>query len=56
MGENLELLIGIQDQVIKLPPSGRWIGDPETSQRLHQLPDDIEHRAREVDRAACSPE
>jgi hypothetical protein len=56
MGENLELLIGIQDQVIKCRRLAAEIGDPETARRLHELADDIEQRAREVDRAACSPE
>jgi hypothetical protein len=32
------------------------IGDPETARRLRELADEIERRAREVDRAACSPE
>jgi hypothetical protein len=56
MAENLELLIGIQDQVIKCRRLAAEIGGPETSRRLHQLADEVEQRAREVDRQSCSPE
>jgi len=56
MAEILETLIGIQDQVIKCRRLAAEIGDSETSRRLHELADDIEQRAREVDREACSPE
>jgi hypothetical protein len=56
MGENLELLIGIQDQVIQCRRFAAEVRDPEAARILYTLADDIEQRAREVDRAACSPE
>jgi hypothetical protein len=46
MAENLELLIGIQDQVIKCRRLAAEIGDPATSRRLNELANDIEARAR----------
>jgi hypothetical protein len=52
MAENIELLIGIQDQVIKARQLAAEIGDPETSRRLRKLADEIEQRAREVDSQA----
>jgi hypothetical protein len=56
MAENLELFIGIQDQVIKCRRLAAEIGHPEMSRLLHELADEIERRAREVDQLACSPE
>jgi hypothetical protein len=50
MGENIELLIGIQDQVIKCRRLADKIFDPETARRLGELADEIERRARKVDR------
>ena len=49
MGENIELLIQIQHQVIQCRRLANEISDPETSRRLHELADEIERRAREVD-------
>jgi hypothetical protein len=49
MGENIELLIQIQYQVIQCRRLAKKISDPETSRRLHELADEIERRAREVD-------
>ena len=49
MAENLELLIGIQEQIIRCRRLAAQIFDPETSRRLYELADEIEQRAREVD-------
>jgi hypothetical protein len=55
MGENIELLIAIQDQVIRARRLAAEIFDSETARRLHELADEVERRAKEVDRQACSP-
>jgi hypothetical protein len=55
MAENLELLIAIQDQVIKCRRLAAEILDRETSRRLYELADEVERRAREVDREQCFP-
>jgi hypothetical protein len=49
MGENLELLIRIQDQVIQCRKLAAEIADPEISGLLRALADETERRAREVD-------
>jgi hypothetical protein len=49
MGENIELLIGIQQQVIKCRRLAAEISDPETARRLREMADQIEQRARQVD-------
>jgi hypothetical protein len=46
----MELLIELQDQVIKCRCLAIEIDDPETSRRLYELADQIERQAREVDR------
>jgi hypothetical protein len=48
MAENLELLIDIQDQIIKCRSLAAKIFDPETSRRLYELADEVERRAREA--------
>ena len=53
--ENLELLIGIQDEVIKCRRLAAEIFDRETSRRLYELADEVERRAREVDRESMFP-
>ena len=50
MGENIELLIGIQEQVIKCRRLAAALFDPETARRLCKFADEIEWCAREVDR------
>ena len=50
MVENIELLIQIQGQIIQCRRLAAEIGDPETARRLNKLADEIEKRAREVDR------
>jgi hypothetical protein len=49
MAENLELLIGIQEQIIRCRRLAAQIFDPETSRRLYELADEVERRARDVD-------
>jgi hypothetical protein len=53
--ENLKLLVNIQDQVIKCRRLAAEISDRETSRRLCELADEIEQRAREVDREQYYP-
>jgi hypothetical protein len=53
--DNLKLLIRIQEQVIKCRRLASEIFDGETSRRLYELADEIEQRARDVDREQCSP-
>jgi hypothetical protein len=53
MGENIELLIRIQEQVIKCRRLAAEISDPETARRLNELADEIDKRAREVDRESA---
>jgi hypothetical protein len=50
MAENIELLIQIQDQIIKCRRLAASIDDPKTARLLYDLADEIEQRAREVDR------
>ena len=50
MAENLETLAGIQDQILKCRRLAAEIFDRETAGRLHKLADELEQRAREVDR------
>jgi hypothetical protein len=50
MGESLQTLIGIQDQVLKCRRLATEIFDRETAKRLRKLADELERRAREVDR------
>jgi hypothetical protein len=52
VGENIELLIGIQDQVIKCRRLAAELSDPQTARFLRELADEVERRAREVDRDA----
>jgi hypothetical protein len=52
MAENIALLIGIQEQIIKCRRLAAEISHPETARRLYELADEIESRAREVDAAA----
>jgi hypothetical protein len=53
MGENIELLIAIQDQVIRARRLAAEIFDSETARRLHELADEVERRAKkEVNREA----
>jgi hypothetical protein len=42
MAENLELLIGIQEQIIRCRRLAAQIFDPETSRRLYELADEVE--------------
>jgi hypothetical protein len=49
MGENIQLLIKIQYQIIKARRMAAEIGDPSISRFLHDLADETEKRAREVD-------
>jgi len=49
MAENLELLIGIQEQIIRCRRLAAQIFDPETSRRHYELADEVEWRARDVD-------
>jgi hypothetical protein len=49
MAENIELLIQIQDQVIKCRRLAGSIYDEGTARLLLELADEIEQRAREVD-------
>jgi hypothetical protein len=56
MPEALQTLIGIQHEVLKCRRLATKISDPETSRRLYQIADEIEQRARKVDREMCSPE
>jgi hypothetical protein len=51
MGENIELLIKIQDQIIKARRLATEIGDAGMSRFLCDLADEIERRAREIDSA-----
>jgi len=50
MAENIELLIQIQDQIIKCRSLAASIDDKKTARLLYDLADEIEQRAREVDR------
>jgi hypothetical protein len=50
MAETLKTLIGIQDQILKCRRLAAGIFGPETAKRLLQLADELEQRAREVDR------
>ena len=50
MVESLETLTGIQDQILKCRRLAVEIFDPETAKRLRKLADELEQRAREVDR------
>jgi hypothetical protein len=50
MAETLKTLIGIQDQILKRRRLAAQIFDPETARRLFQLANELEQRAREVDR------
>jgi hypothetical protein len=47
IGENIELLIGIQEQAIKCRRLAAEIFDSEVSRRLYALADEIEQRACE---------
>jgi hypothetical protein len=49
MDDDLELLIRVQEQVIRCRKLAAAIPDPETSQMLRTLADAIEQRAREID-------
>jgi hypothetical protein len=51
MAENIELLAQIQGEVIRCRRLASEIGDPETSRRLYDLANQIEQRAREIDRS-----
>jgi hypothetical protein len=49
MAENLDALIGIQEQIVRCRRLAAEIFDPETAKRLRVLADELEQRAREVD-------
>jgi hypothetical protein len=49
MGENIELLIKIQDQIIKARRMAAKMSDPFASRLLYDLADETEKRARKVD-------
>jgi bacterioferritin-associated ferredoxin len=49
MAENLDVLIGIQEQIAQCRRLAAEIFDPETAKRLRMLADEMEQRAREVD-------
>jgi hypothetical protein len=55
MTGDIERLILVQHQVIKLRRLAAQIPDREISLNLHSLADQIEHRSREADRRLCSP-
>jgi len=55
MTEDIERLVLVQDQVIKLRRLATETLDREVSVRVYALADQIEQRAREADRLACSP-
>jgi hypothetical protein len=50
MAETLETLTGIQDQILKCRRLAAEMFDPKTAKRLLELADELEQRAREVDR------
>jgi hypothetical protein len=52
---DIERLILVQHQVIKLRRLAAQIPDREISMDLHSLADKIEQRSREADRRLCSP-
>jgi hypothetical protein len=52
---DIERLILVQHQVIKLRRLAAQIPDREISMDLNSLADKIEHRSREADRRLCSP-
>jgi hypothetical protein len=56
MSETLETTDPGQDQIIRCRWFAAEVRDPEASRILYKLADDLEERAREVDREACSPE
>jgi hypothetical protein len=43
MAQNIELLIGIQDQIIKCRGLAVETRDPQASLRLHELADEVEN-------------
>jgi hypothetical protein len=47
----MELLIEIQEQVIQCRRLASQMSDPEIARRFYELADEIEHRAREADKA-----
>ena len=49
MGENIELLIKIQDQIIKVRRLAAALGDGLGSRLLLDLADETETKARDVD-------
>jgi rubrerythrin len=49
MDENLESLIRIQKQIIQCRKLADEISDPEISQMLRTLADEVEGRARNID-------
>lgn len=55
MIEDIEQLVLVQNQVIKLRRLAAETFDRETSLRLSALADATERRTREADRLACSP-
>jgi hypothetical protein len=52
---DIERLILVQHQVMKLRRLAAEILEGEISLRLHSLADEIEQRSREADRRLCSP-
>jgi hypothetical protein len=50
MAESLEVLIRIQGQIAQCRRLAAETSNPKTAKRLFRLADDIEWRAREVDR------
>jgi hypothetical protein len=49
MDDKLQTLIRIQKQVIQCRRLAAEISDPETSQRLRYLADEVKRRARKID-------
>jgi hypothetical protein len=50
MGETSNCLIEIQAEVIACRRLAAELSDPKSARRLYELADEIERRAREVDR------
>ena len=55
MTGDIERLILVQDQVIKLRRLAAEIFDRKITLRLYALADEIEQRTREADRRQCCP-
>jgi hypothetical protein len=52
--QNIRMLADLQDQIIKCRRFASETSNPEQSRRLYQIANDIEQRARELDREYCS--